>query len=82
MLFVATRDDLITLVTEQVMSRNVNVSVPDPEVPMVAVCDKAEEALSSRLRRLATRCVTLTGSDPPVVACEIAPIFGAPAPWR
>jgi hypothetical protein len=41
MLFVATRDDLITLVTQQVMSCNVNVSVPDPEVPMVAICDKA-----------------------------------------
>jgi len=62
------------------MFSNVNVSVPDPEVPMMAIFEGAEGSPVESIAQMATRSVTFAGNDPPVVDCEIDPIPGAPAP--
>jgi hypothetical protein len=62
------------------MPSKVNVSVPEDEVPMMAIFDGAEGSPLESIAQIATRSVALAGSDPPVADCEIDPIPGAPAP--
>ena len=47
---------------------------------MMAMFDGAEGSPFESIAQMATRSVTLAGSEPPVEDCEIDPIPGAPAP--
>src|SRR5579871_6053558 len=62
------------------MFSSVNVSVPEPEVPMMAMFEGAEGNPLESMAQIATHRVTFAGSDPPVEDCAIEPIPGAPAP--
>ena len=46
----------------------------------MAMFDGAEGSPFESIAQMATRKVTLAGSDPPVADCAIVPIPGAPAP--
>ena len=47
---------------------------------MMAILDGADGSPFESSAQMATRNITLAGSDPPVADCEIDPIPGAPAP--
>jgi hypothetical protein len=47
------------------MPSNVNVSVPEVEVPTMAIFDGAEGSPLESIAQIATRSVALAGSDPP-----------------
>ena len=53
------------------MPSNVNESVPEDEVPMMAIFDGADGRPLESIAQIATRSVTLAGSDPPVADCDI-----------